>query len=143
MAYVYIDSVQVNNWGWNILIKDDAEKANEQNNNNTYQEFTITAEQYEDLKLDRKNVRFNNSNELEWMDQETMTWNSVEEINQYVSDNFGHDPRDYDHSPIGESKKETWDKINAIDWSSETFPLTGHFKVLCSEKGVTWQPKHW
>ena len=80
MAYVYIDSVQVNNWGWNILIKDDAEKANEQNNNNTYQEFTITAEQYEDLKLDRKNVRFNNSNELEWMDQEPNKYHNLVEM---------------------------------------------------------------
>jgi|TARA_Y100000114_G_scaffold51745_1_gene47252 hypothetical protein len=141
MAYIYIDPNNVNEWGYNILIKDDAEKAVTPNENNCYKEFDISDSQYEDLKMERKFVRFNDSDELEFMDVEPMTWNNVEEINQYVSDNFSGDPTVDGISTATLGRKAVHDAVNAIDWSGETFPLTGHFKVLCAAKGMTWNPK--
>jgi len=142
MAYLYIDQDHVNEWGHNIIMVDDAEKALNPNVNNTYKEFTITAEQYEDLKMQRKLVRFNGSNELEWMDIDPITWNSLEEINQYITDNFGTDPVEFFGSnPSTLARKEVYDQIKAMDWSTETFPLTGHFHALCAAKGLTWNPK--
>jgi|TARA_E500000318_G_scaffold111825_1_gene131984 hypothetical protein len=142
MAYLYIDKNRVNEWGHNIIMEDDAEKTANPNHNNCYKEFNITQPQYEDLKFQKKFVRFNDSDELEWMDIDPITWNSLEEINQYVTDNFGEDPTIvFGVNPSNVARKEVYDQIKAIDWSGETFPLTGHFHALCAAKGLTWNPK--
>jgi hypothetical protein len=144
MAYLYIAHQHVDDWaGHNGIMRDDAEKAANPNHNNCYKEFTITSEQYEDLKMLRKKVKFNNSNELEWMDIEPETWNSLEEMNQYISDNFSSDPTDLGNTPFNQAQKAIYDAIKAIDWSSETFPLTGHFRDLCVAKGLSWEAKYW
>jgi len=76
------------------------------------------------------------------MDIDPITWNSLEEINQYVTDNFGEDPTIvFGVNPSNVARKEVYDQIKAIDWSGETFPLTGHFHALCAAKGLTWNPK--
>jgi len=143
MAYLYIAQGHVDKWGHNGIMRDDAEKAASPNHNNSYKEFTITSEQYEDLKMQRKKVKFNNSNELEWEDVPTMTWNSLEDLNQYISDNFSFNPIDWGNTPFNQAKQSVYDAVKAIDWSSESFPLTGHFKDLCVAKGLSWEAKYW
>lgn len=127
MAYIYMH--KDSNEGVVKLMKDDAELAANPNHNNSYKQFTITTEQYDDLRLGRKVVSKDALDNLTFTDEAPYTYNTLEELNTHIQGSYPDE---------GSDKRKTFNaQVRALDFSDLTFPITNkNVLELIEDKGV-------
>ena len=111
------------------VMKDDAELAANPNHNNCYKQFTITTEQYNDLRLGRKSVSRDATDNLIWHDEPPFTYNTLEELNTHIQGSYPDEGSD--------KRKAFCAQVRVLDFSDLTFPITNkNVSELIEEKGV-------
>ena len=112
------------------IAKDDVDLASK-GVNSSYKIVSITDEQYEDLRLGKKTVYYDDNNILVW-NNNNLAYDSLEVLQQTVIDfqvpPFPHNPKSA--GCIDEMKTKTFDNY--------TFPLSLQFGEIAVDKGIDW-----
>ena len=112
------------------IAKDDVDLASK-GINSSYKIVSITDEQYDDLRLHRKTVYYDDNDNLVW-NNNTHPYPSLEKLQSFVN-SLQAPP-----SPLNSKNAGCIEELKTKTFDNYTFPLSLQFGELAVDKGIDW-----